>query len=55
MAFGDVARFLRGSYSHFTYHRTWEMGVATGNEGHRLQPPDYFKNRYWLVAFSSQQ
>jgi len=41
MHFGDVACFPHDSYSHFTYHRTWEMGVETGNEGHRSQPPDY--------------
>src|SRR5437763_1688078 len=50
MHFGDVARFRSDSYSRFTYHRTWEMGVETGNEGHRSQPPDYLVTQ----ALSSQ-
>jgi len=52
MTFGDVARFPRDSYSRFTYHRTWEMGVATGNEGHRPQPPDYLESSSKIPALS---
>jgi hypothetical protein len=43
MTFGDVVRGRACPYSRLTYHRTWEMGVGTGNEGHRSQPPDYLE------------
>ena len=44
MTFGDIARLQTHPYSRLTYHRTWEMGVGIGNEGHRSQPPDYLES-----------